>query len=214
VAFREQPSVKHLDKKYLVENFQYNPKNDTYLCPQGQLLKTNGSWYKKSHRSEKRKTGGTTRVKHYKTPFCQMCPVLNQCTKNTEGRGRVIERNENQDAVDRNNFRIKTQRELYNRRQQICEHTFGTIKRQWGFTYTLLKGLQKVDGEMGIIFICYNLRRTISIVGVKKLLKKLKKWKPDYKNMLNQGGKILFLKKSDTMRGVVAPVNFSYRLAA
>ena len=143
-----------------------------------------------------------------------MCPVLNQCTKNTEGRGRVIERNENQDAVDRNNFRIKTQRELYNRRQQICEHTFGTIKRQWGFTYTLLKGLQKVDGEMGIIFICYNLRRTISIVGVKKLLKKLKKWKPDYKNMLNQGGKILFLKKSDTMRGVVAPVNFSYRLAA
>ena len=73
-------------------------------------------------------------------------------------------------------------------------------------------------------WICYNLRRTISIVGVKKLLKKLKKLKPDYppkdgfakanKNMLNQGGKILFLYKSDTRRGVVALENFSYRLAA
>ena len=72
-----------------------------------------------------------------------MCPVLNQCTKNTGGRGRVIERNENQDAVDRNNFRIKTQIELYNRRQQICEHPFGTIKRQWGIYIHLTQRITK-----------------------------------------------------------------------
>ena len=195
VAFREQPAVKHLDKKYLVENFHYNKKADTYTCSQGHTMKTNGNWYKKNHRSEKRKTGGTTEVKHYKTPHCKNCPVLNQCTKNTGGRGRVIERSKHQDAVDRNNHRVKTRRELYNRRQTICEHPFGTIKRAWGYTYTLLKGLKKVDGEMGIIFTCYNLRRTISIMGVEKLLKKLKKWKPDYKNALKSRGKnILFSK--------------------
>lgn len=181
VAYREQPTVKHLDEKYLVENFTYNKEDDTYTCPQGHTMKTNGNWYTKNHRSEKRKSKGTNKVKHYKTPRCKECPVLNQCTKNTRGRGRVIERSEHQDVVDRNNHRIKTQRELYNKRQQICEHPFGTIKRAWGYTYTLLKGLEKVDGEFGIIYTCYNLRRAINILGVARLLKKLKTWKPDYK---------------------------------
>lgn len=214
VAYREQPSVKHLDKKYLVENFQYNKKTDTYTCPQGHTLKTNGNWYKKSYKSEKRKTGGTTQVKHYKTPHCKNCPVLNQCTKNTGGRGRVIERSKHQDVVDRNNHRVKTQRELYNRRQTICEHPFGTIKRAWGCTYTLLKGLKKVDGEMGIIFTCYNLRRTISIMGVEKLLKKLKKWKPDYKNALKSRGNNLLFSKTASLPRITALQIFPIRLAA
>lgn len=224
VAFREQPSVKHLDEKYLVENFQYNKKQDSYTCPQGHKMKSNGNWYKKNHKSEKRKTGGTTQVKHYKTPHCKNCPVLNQCTKNTGGRGRVIERGQYQDTVDRNNYRMKTQRELYNRRQTICEHPFGTIKRAWGYTYALLKGLKKVDGEMGIIFTCYNLRRTISIMGVEKLLKKLKKWKPDYKNALKSGGNNLLFSKTAPLpctclpkrqcRQVTAIQNFRLRLAA
>lgn len=215
VAYREQPSVKHLDEKYLVENFQYNKKDDTYTCPQGHTLKTNGTWYNKNHRSEKRKAGGITEVKHYKTPHCKNCPVLNQCTKNTRGRGRVVERSKYQDYVDRNNHRVNTQRELYNKRQQICEHPFGTIKRGWGYTYTLLKGLKKVDGEMGIIFTCYNLRRIISIMGVEKLLKKLKKWKPDYKNALKSrspasGG----ISKTASLPRITVIQNFPYRLAA
>ncbi|MEK7743349.1 MAG: transposase, partial [Elusimicrobiota bacterium] len=214
VAYREQPSVKHLDKKYLVENFRYNKKNDTYTCPQGHTLRSNGNWYKKNHRSEKRKTGGITEVKHYKTPHCKNCPVLNQCTKNTRGRGRVIERSKHQDAVDRNNHRVKTQRELYNRRQTICEHPFGTIKRAWGYTYTLLKGLKKVDGEFGIIFTCYNLRRTISIMGVEKLLKKLKKWKPDYKKAMKSRGNNFLFTKTASLSRITALQNFSYQLAA
>lgn len=185
VAYREQPAVKHLDEKYLVENFTYNKKDDTYICPQGHILRTNGKYYNKTHSHKDRKNSLQTKIKQYKTPHCKTCPVINQCTKNTRGRGRVIERNEHQDSVDRNNYRINNQRELYNRRQQICEHPFGTIKRAWGYTYTLLKGLKKVDGEFGIIYTCYNLRRTINILGIKTLLKKLKTWKPDYERALS-----------------------------
>jgi hypothetical protein len=42
-----------------------------------------------------------------------------------------------------------------------------------------MKGLEKVNGELALIFTCYNLRRTMSILGVDKLLKLLKtktKW--------------------------------------
>jgi hypothetical protein len=206
VANREQPTVKHLEKEYLVENFTYNNEEDTYTCPQGNIMKSNGHWYNKSHAHKDRKTWTDYKVKHYKTPHCKDCPVLNQCTKNTRGRGRVIERGEYQDTVDRNNHRVKTQRELYNRRQTICEHPFGTIKRAWGYNYTLLKGLKKVDGEFGIIYTCYNLRRTINILGVKPLLEKLKTWKPDYKKVFpkdkgngkgkNKGKKSMFSKET------------------
>ena len=126
----------------------------------------------------------------------------------------MIERSKHQDAVDRNNHRVKTQRELYNRRQTICEHPFGTIKRAWGYTYTLLKGLKKVDGEFGIIFTCYNLRRTISIMGVEKLLKKLKKWKPDYKKAMKSRGNNFLFTKTASLSRITALQNFSYQLAA
>lgn len=214
VAYREQPSVKHLEKKYLVESFQYKKEEDTYTCPQEHTMKSNGTWYKKNHKSEKRKTGGTTQVKHYKTSHCKSCPVLNQCTKNTRGRGRVIERSQYQDNVDRNNKRVKTQRELYNKRQTICEHPFGTIKRLWGYTYTLLKGIKKVDGEMGLIFTCYNLRRTISILGIEKLLEKLKTWKPDYTLICRIDNIPLLFSKTASLFCIRVIQIFSHRLAA
>ena len=214
VANREQPSVKHLEEKYLVQNFQYNKEEDTYTCPQRHTMRSNGNWYKKNHRSEKRKTGGTTQVKHYKTPHCKNCPVLNQCTKNTRGRGRVIERGQYQDTVDRNNYRMKTQRELYNKRQTICEHPFGTIKRAWGYTYTLLKGLKKVDGEMGLIFTIYNLKRVINILSTQTLIAKLKKWKPNYKLACRTDKNTLFFSKTVSLPHITALQFFPLQLAA
>jgi len=57
----------------------------------------------------------------------------------------------------------------------LVEHQFGTIKRQWGFDHTLLKTHQKVDGEFAIVFTCYNLRRAISILGIRELIQRLRK---------------------------------------
>jgi hypothetical protein len=56
----------------------------------------------------------------------------------------------------------------------MVEHPTDTIKRQSGYTYTLLKGMEKVGGEFAITFPCYNLRRVISILGIDDLKKHLK----------------------------------------
>jgi len=64
----------------------------------------------------------------------------------------MIERTEFAEAILRNKLAIEQNKELYKRRQEIVEHPFGTIKRQWGFDYTLMKGKKKVDGEVGLIF--------------------------------------------------------------
>jgi hypothetical protein len=44
-----------------------------------------------------------------------------------------------------------------------------------GYTYTLLKGKEKVNGEFALIFACYNLKRVLSILGVKEVIKRLKR---------------------------------------
>ena len=36
-------------------------------------------------------------------------------------------------------------------RQQLCEHPFGTIKRQRGYDHILLIGLKKNNGEIEMI---------------------------------------------------------------
>jgi hypothetical protein len=66
----------------------------------------------------------------------------------------------------------------------IREHPFGSIKRHWGFTHTLLKGLQKVNGEMNLIMFCYDFMRTKNILGFDKMLQAIQNWTPDYKRVV------------------------------
>jgi transposase len=148
------------DPAYNLEQFIYKTDTDTYQCPQGNFLYTNGSWYNK---------GGDHKVRQYKTKACKKCPSRDLCTKARNGR--IIERSEFAQAVKRNKDAIDGNRELYKRRQEIVEHPFGTIKRQWGFDYTLMKGRQKVDGDVGLIFISYLFRRLITILGINDLMK-------------------------------------------
>ena len=50
------------------------------------------------------------------------------------------------------------------------EHPYGTIKRQWGFSYILTKkGVARASSDVGFMFIAYNLRRIANIVTPKVL---------------------------------------------
>ena len=111
-------------------------------------------------------------MKHYKTKACNGCYLRSQCTTNKHGR--LIERTEFQEYITRNNDRVHQNPEYYRQRQQIIEHQFGTLKRQWHFDYTLTKGKEKVLGEVYLIFTGYNLRRLMSIFDFKTLMSKLK----------------------------------------
>ena len=55
--------------------------------------------------------------------------------------------------------------------------------------HTKLRGLEKVNGEMALIMTVYNMKRAINILGIEKLLEKLKKWKPKYPTFLKRDKK-------------------------
>jgi transposase len=55
------------DENYNMTHFKYDEINDTYICPQHQILTTNGNPYQKS------KNRNYYTVKHYKTNACTGC---------------------------------------------------------------------------------------------------------------------------------------------
>lgn len=162
---------------YLVTHFVYNKEADTYTCPQGETLTTTGTWHKKTRERD------SHQFKKYRTPACKTCPVKSLCTARADG-GREIDRSEYADAVFENTTRYNNNKNLYRKRQEINEHIFGTIKRQWGYNHTNLKGLEKVNGEMALIMTVYNIKRTINILGIENLLEKIKNWNPNYKGIV------------------------------
>lgn len=143
------------DPRYNAEHFAYDKNNDAYTCPEGHLLKSNGSRYK----------GRNYYFKQYKTKACKGCPVRGLCTAARQN-GKIVQRSEFKEYMDQNAKRVAQNQQLYKRRQAIVEHPFGTIKRQWGFDHVMTKKTKaRASADVGLIFIAYNLKRMLNLMG-------------------------------------------------
>lgn len=157
------------DPRVSKAKFNYNKQQDKYTCPKGIILHRQGKIYSRHDGIPFRRY-----VAHW--TGCKNCPWVDICvSKGSQKatRGRMINRNIYEDHMDLNDAQVNARKSEYRKRQAIVEHPFGTIKRQWGFSHTNLKGLHKVNGEFGLILLCYNLKRIISILGAKGLKKAL-----------------------------------------
>lgn len=165
------------EKEFQIHNFKYNEQEDTFTCPNNQTLTTNGKLYDKKNR----KGVVVTQYKRFNMSpkTCAECPFASKCLSKSAIKNRVsrqLERAVNQKAAEENKKRLQTIKGklLYRKRQAIVEHPFGIIKRQWATDHTLLKGLEKVNAEFGIVCTAYNLRRAVSILSAKTIIEKLK----------------------------------------
>ena len=106
-------------------------------------MTTNNTWH---HHSDKRKDKpGAYRFRRFNTTACKTCTIRNLCTQ-SKTNGRYIDRSEYADIVEEKMIRVQNNPDYYRLRQQITEHMFGTLKRQRGFTFTLMRGKEKVLG--------------------------------------------------------------------
>ena len=152
------------DAAYNADKFIYDEQKDCYVCPQGAILTSTGKYYSKKHKGDKQ-----TLFKQYRSSACMNCPVKSSCTSSK--RGRTIERNQHAHCYELNRKNLQENKELYKQRQAIVEHPFGTMKRQWGFDHILTKkGMQRASADVGFIFVAYNLRRLITIIGKNRLM--------------------------------------------
>jgi len=162
VYVAQQKYSSRKEKEFEMENFKYDASEDVYYCPAGQKLYPSGS---------PRVENGVEYVKYKNSRACKECELKDKCTKRSNGR--VIFRNANQELLDRIDRRLKNNKELYQKRQMIVEHPFGTVKRQWGFTYFLTRGLKSVKTEAFLMFLAYNMKRVLNILGVQGMIERL-----------------------------------------
>jgi ribosomal protein L14E/L6E/L27E len=141
---------------YRPDKFEYDPESDTYKCPNSQILSF--------HREKKRPNSEVCDRVYLNKEACKNCSHHESCFSNMKGY-RQIFRSTNQDALDRNNARMKTDegKAKYRQRSSTIEHPFGTTKAVWGFKQYLCRGQLMTTAEQSLTFLAYNLRRVINI---------------------------------------------------
>jgi transposase len=174
------------DTNYNVSNFIYNQENDCYICPEGTILTTTGTWHQ----------GKNFWFKQYKTKACKQCDKRHLCTRSKKN-GKLVSRSEYAPYLEKNKEAISCNKTLYRKRQSIVEHPYGTIKRQWGFNYILTKqGIERAESDVGLMFVAYNLRRIINIIGKDNIMKYLQEAISRVLTFLSQIGMIFSQNKA------------------
>jgi len=142
---------------YGKSRFRYDEKKDVYVCPAGEEL---------THRFNTYELG--RELRYYRASGCKTCALKKQCTRNKANR--TITREANEGLMEAMAARMKAQPWKFKLRKTLAEHPFGTIKRWFGYTHFLLKGLEKVRCEWSLTTLAYNLKRVLNLVSFEKLM--------------------------------------------
>lgn len=144
------------------KDFRYDREHDCYFCPANQQM---------TYRTACIKSG--KQMKFYEGNSCKQCNLRVKCTR-SKSNNRRIERWVHEDVLDEARQRMLNHPEMMDRRKEIVEHPFGTIKQWMDQRYLLLRGKLKVTGEMSLSMLAYNMKRVLNIVGVDELIHFLK----------------------------------------
>ena len=142
---------------YGKSQFQYDAVKDEYGCPAGAALTCRFATVELDRE-----------LKYDRASGCQECALKSRCTRNQGNR--TITREANEHLMEAMAQRMKQQPEKFKLRKQLAEHPFGTIKRWFGYTHFLLKGLVKVRCEWSLTTLVYNLKRVLNRVSFEKLM--------------------------------------------
>jgi len=142
---------------HLAVNLHYNEDKDCFYCPMGQPMTLVDERYVED------KSGYKLLKKWYKAQRCEGCPMRGPC-HNCEG-DRVV-----QAAPKWFNYKSKVKKRLDSERGQYyiskrrieVEPVFGMIKNNRNYRRFLLRGLEKVEIEAGLLSMAHNLGKMAS----------------------------------------------------
>lgn len=163
-SFDKEQKKRYKPNPYKAENMAYDPEQDQFTCPNGKRLRYRWTEHRKT------KNGYQTEQRIYECESCEDCPLKAECTKATGNRKIQV------------NFQLWTYRQqarenllseegkrLRSERGIDVETVFGRIKEDWGFRRFLLRGLEKVSIEWGLLSMAHNLAKVWSNQNPKML---------------------------------------------
>jgi len=146
-----------LQNPYSKENLFYDPVDDIYYCPAGKAMINIGT------KTEWSRNDFELTITLYRAKKCAGCPLRAEC--HDQKGNRVIKVNHNLDRLKQKaNKRLKSKRGIQKRKQRCfdTEPVFGNIKYNHHFKRFMLRGMEKVAVETGLLALAHNLRKKIA----------------------------------------------------
>ena len=139
---------------FAADQLYYNSNEDYVVCPMGQHMRNTGT-YNTTNRSGYEQT-----ITRYRAADCNGCPLRGMCHRQKDNR--VIEVNHRlrtlkQQAADR----LRSPEGIARRKNRCAdvEPVFANIKHNKGFRRFMLRGMEKVLIETGLIALAHNLQK-------------------------------------------------------
>ncbi len=154
---RQEQKRSFKKKTYHSSNWFYKETDDFYWCPNQRIV----TFRRYSKRTDR--YGYTRDVKMYECESCEGCPLKADCTKATGNR--QVHYNpvyEELKAKEKAKLHSDEGRTLYAKRNIDVESVFGHVKQNLGFRRLHLRGLEKVQVELGWVALAHNLRKVVS----------------------------------------------------
>lgn len=154
--YREQRKRRKIPERetYWSFHWKYDEQQDEFICPQDKRLS-----YEKTIQF-RTDNGYLTKRRLYRCHDCQGCPVQDQCTQSEHGRTvrmslalRHFRQQANERLLSVLGVALSSQRLIE------PEAVFGRLKHNWGFRRFLMRGLEKVNTEWGLLCLAHNMAK-------------------------------------------------------
>lgn len=154
---KEQRTKKPDNSDLSVNSLHYNEKENYLVCPMGQQMHFKGV------KEQKSSTGFLQKVHVFEAINCHSCPLHSRCFKSKHKyKNREVTINLNAKRLRnkaRKNLLSKEGEKLRKQRCAEVEQMFGQLKGNKGFKRFLLKGLDKIEVELGLVFLSMNIMK-------------------------------------------------------
>ena len=158
--FHREQQKSHREKHPFVQDrLHYNAARNEYTCPMGQAMRHIGD------QQVQTKAGYVQHVSRYQAINCAGCPLNGACHK-AKG-NRIIEVNHRLGQFKAKARELLTSEEGLKHRSARpveVESAFGNLKQNKGFTRFMLRGLDKVALETGLLATAINLKKLVRII--------------------------------------------------
>jgi transposase len=136
------------------KNWKYDEKADEFICCRGKHLKYIFTRQRKSD------LGYISQRRVYECEDCSNCPLKSKCTRSIGNRRmevglrlNMLKEKATQNLLSDKGKKLRSQRAIE------VETAFGMIKHNWSFRRFMLRGIDKVKTEWGLLSIAHNLAK-------------------------------------------------------
>lgn len=154
---QEQHNQGKIKGAFHADNLFYNKEQDCYYCPMGQTMTFIGI------KVEATEAGYQRTLSRYQAQNCKGCPIRGKCHK-AKG-NRVIELSHRLNELrSKAKERLLSEIGIAHRKQRPVdvEPVFGMLKHNRGYRKFLLRGIDKVSIEFGLLALAHNLKKMSS----------------------------------------------------